>query len=108
MTAVTSVGADCPLTVLEHHVRVAAGWKPYETGFVSHCLVEPWHPAGITPPIRVAIIAIWLVPNVVAYAIVVRWALQRRLASDDRRRMGGRGRRTWVSLPDVPPAARSH
>jgi hypothetical protein len=49
MTAVTSIGADCPLTVLENHFREQAGWGRYETGFISHYLVEPWHPTGITP-----------------------------------------------------------
>ena len=77
MAAVASVGADCPLTDLEAHFRERAGWAPYDTGFISHYLVEPWHPAGITTPIRFGIIAIWLVPNVLAYVVVVRWALHR-------------------------------
>lgn len=77
MTAVTSVGASCPLTVLETRVRQAAGWDTYDTGFVSHYLVEPWHPSGITAPIRVAITAIWLVPNVIAYITVLRWRRHR-------------------------------
>lgn len=74
MTAVTTAGADCPLTVLENHFRERAGWQPYERGFIAHYLVEPWHPSGITPTIRLGIIAIWLVPNLLAYLAVVRWA----------------------------------
>lgn len=76
MTVVTLAGADCPLTVLENQLRARAGWSTYESGFISHYLVEPWHPAGIDVPIRLGIIAIWLVPNVVAYTIVVRWRLR--------------------------------
>jgi hypothetical protein len=77
MTAVTSIGLDCPLTDLENHFRERAGWSRYETGFISHYLVEPWHPSGINTPIRFGIIAIWLVPNVLAYVGVVRWARHR-------------------------------
>jgi hypothetical protein len=77
MTAVTLAGADCPLTDWENHFRERAGWGAYPTGFVSHYLVEPWHPAGINTPIRLGIIAIWLVPNLIAYAAVLRWAHRR-------------------------------
>jgi hypothetical protein len=77
MTAVASVGADCPLTTLEDRFRERAGWPPHRTGFISHYLVEPWHPAGVTTPIRIGIIAIWVIPNVVAYVGVVRWARHR-------------------------------
>jgi hypothetical protein len=77
MMTVTGLGAACPLTVLESQARRAAGWDAYDGGFISHYLVEPWHPAGITPPIRLAIIAIWLVPNTVAYVAVVRWLRRR-------------------------------
>jgi Protein of Unknown function (DUF2784) len=77
MTTVTAVGMSCPLTVLERRARQGAGWDTYDSGFVSHYFVEPWHPSGITPSIRLAIIAIWLVPNVVAYIAVVRWVRRR-------------------------------
>ena len=72
MTTVTALGADCPLTLLENRFRERAGWDTYPTGFISRYLVEPWHPAGITPPIRLAIIAIWIVPNAIAYLTVIR------------------------------------
>lgn len=81
MSVVTGVGMSCPLTVLERRARQGAGWNTYDSGFISHYLVEPWHPAGITPPIRLAIIAIWLVPNIVAYVAVVRWVRRRSLVS---------------------------
>jgi hypothetical protein len=73
MAAVSATGSDCPLTVLETHFRQRAGWSTYDTGFISHYLVEPWHPAGITPIIRAAIVAVWVVPNALAYATVLRW-----------------------------------
>lgn len=77
MTAVTLAGADCPLTVWEDELRQRAGWTTHDTGFVSHYLVEPWHPDGITTPIRIAIVTLWLVPNVIAYARVARVASAR-------------------------------
>lgn len=80
MMAVTSVGADCPLTVWENDFRERAGWDRYDTGFISHYFVEPWHPAGITPSIRAAIIAIWIIPNVIAYSAVIWWVFHRRTA----------------------------
>ena len=78
MTVVTVAGADCPFTVIENHLRRRAGWTTYQTGFISHYLIEPWHKAGITPSIRAAIIAIWIIPNVVAYGMIVQRARRRR------------------------------
>jgi hypothetical protein len=71
MAIVAIAGADCPLTKLEGHFRERAGWQPHENGFVSTYLVEPWHPEGITPGIRLLIILIWIVPNVLAYSLVL-------------------------------------
>ena len=73
---------DCPLTELEDRFRERAGWPPHETGFISHYLVEPWHPAGINTPIRLGIMAISLVPNILAYTVVVRWARHRAPAAN--------------------------
>jgi Protein of Unknown function (DUF2784) len=72
MATVSLAGADCPLTVLENHFRELGGWERYGSGFISHYLVEPLHPAGITPAVRALIIALWVVPNALAYAVVVR------------------------------------
>jgi hypothetical protein len=78
-TAVAGAGADCPMTVLEARFRARAGWASHETGFISHYLIEPWHPAGITRPVRAGIIAAWIVPNVAAYGwLARRWRLGRR------------------------------
>jgi hypothetical protein len=81
MATVAGAGADCPMTVLEARFRARAGWPRHETGFISHYLIEPWHPAGITRSIRAAIIAAWILPNVTAYGVLARrWHLGRRRA----------------------------
>ena len=82
-TAVAAARADCPMTVLEARFRERAGWTPHETGFISHYLIEPWHPAGITRPVRLGIIAAWIVPNMAAYGwIARRWRYGRRRTAD--------------------------
>jgi len=80
MATVAGAGADCPMTVLEARFRARAGWSRHETGFISHYLIEPWHPAGITRSIRAAIIAAWILPNVTAYGVLARRRLARRRA----------------------------
>lgn len=64
--AVNLAGADCPLTDLEQALRAAAGEAPYAGGFIAHYLVEPLHPAGITPAVSLAIYAVALAPNLLA------------------------------------------
>ncbi len=79
MTAVAGAGADCPMTTAEARFRARAGWPRHDTGFVSHYLIEPWHPAGITPRVRTGIIAAWIVPNVAAYGwLARRWVRRAR------------------------------
>jgi hypothetical protein len=71
-------GADCPLTDLEQWLRAAAGQPSYSGGFISHYLVEPVHPAGITPAVSLGIYAVALAPNVLAAALfAVRFARRR-------------------------------
>lgn len=36
----TWLGADCPLTVLENDLRLAAGQSPYGEGFIAHWVGE--------------------------------------------------------------------
>ena len=67
VAAFNLTGSDCPLTVLEQHLRALAGQPSYGGGFISHYLVEPVHPAGITPAVDVAIYALVLVPTLTAY-----------------------------------------
>jgi hypothetical protein len=59
---------ECPLTSLELWLRRAADAPGYSGGFISHYLVEPHHPAGITPGVRVALYVIAGTPNAFAYA----------------------------------------
>ena len=69
--AVNLAGADCPLTDLEQALRDAAGEAPYSGGFISHYLIEPWHPAGITPGVSLGIYAAALTPNLLGAALLV-------------------------------------
>lgn len=80
MLAVTLSGSDCPLTTIEKHFREVAGWSVYRNGFISHYLVEPFHPAGITSGVRIVIIAAWIVPNILGYGLAFR-NVRRRPAS---------------------------
>ncbi len=75
--AVNRAGADCPLTDLELVLRSRAGEAPYGGGFIGHYLVEPMHPGGITPSVQLVIYALAVLPNAVAYALLVRRALRR-------------------------------
>ena len=61
-------GSDCPLTVLEKRFIRRGNQVPYESGFISHYLVEPIHPTGITGRVNLALLSLWIVPTFVAYA----------------------------------------
>lgn len=61
---------DCPLTDLELWLRERAGAPGYSDGFISHYLVEPWYPAGITPGVQVGMYLVAAAPNLVAYAAI--------------------------------------
>ena len=65
-------GSDCPLTVWEKHFLAQAGREPYESGFVSHYLVEPVFPAGIDGRVNLMILAAWMVPTAFAYRRFLR------------------------------------
>ena len=65
--AINLARADCPLTVWEKHFLAQAGREPYESGFISHYLVEPIYPAGIDGRVNLMILAAWMVPTAFAY-----------------------------------------
>ena len=65
--AINLARADCPLTVWEKHFLTRAGREPYESGFISHYLVEPIYPAGIDGRVNLMILAAWMVPTAFAY-----------------------------------------
>lgn len=75
--ALNLANSDCPLTALELWLRERGGRPAYSGGFVSHYLVQPWHPHGVTPAVRLAVYAIAVGPNLVAYAVLCRrWYVQ--------------------------------
>lgn len=78
--AVNLAGADCPLTDLEQALRAAAGEAPYRGGFISHYLVEPLHPAGMTPAVSRLVYSVALAPNAAAAAVFGLRAIRRRSA----------------------------
>jgi hypothetical protein len=45
---------------------------PYETGFISHYLVEPFHPAGIDGRVNLVLLGAWMIPTAIAYALPSR------------------------------------
>ena len=72
IVAVNLAGADCPLTDLEQVLRAAAGEAAYSGGFISHYLIEPWHPAGVTPGVSLGIYAVAVAPNALAAVLHLR------------------------------------
>ena len=60
-------GSDCPLTVWETWLLREGGREPYETGFISHYLVEPVYPPGITGRVNFVILVTLTVPITVSY-----------------------------------------
>jgi Protein of Unknown function (DUF2784) len=45
-------GWPCPLTPLEHFLRVAGGGGGYDKGFVEHYLIPVIYPSGLTPGLQ--------------------------------------------------------
>jgi hypothetical protein len=70
VAGVNVAGLDCPLTVAEQHLRTLEGEQPYAGGFIEHYLVEPLYPPGLPPGGSTALLAVALVPNLVAYAVL--------------------------------------
>ena len=69
---VFALGADCPLTIWQKYFIRRAGRAPYEGGFLEHYLVEPLTGSGVTPMVNLAIVTVWVLPTVVAYALLIR------------------------------------
>ena len=64
---VNITGSDCPLTVWEKWFLRHAGQEPYETGFISHYLVEPVYPPGINGRVNFVILVTLTVPITISY-----------------------------------------
>ncbi|WP_423917714.1 DUF2784 domain-containing protein [Candidatus Poriferisodalis sp.] len=71
-SVVNITGSDCPLTVWENWFLRHAGQEPYETGFISHYLVEPVYPSGIDGRVNFVMLLALTVPNALSY-----WRLSR-------------------------------
>lgn len=69
---VNITGSDCPLTVWEKWLVRQAGSEPYETGFISHYLVEPIYRPGINGRVNLVLLGCLVVPITVSY-----WRLHR-------------------------------
>ncbi|MFI8383587.1 DUF2784 domain-containing protein [Pseudomonas sp. NPDC079086] len=65
----------CPLTPLEHSLRLAAGQAGYNGGFVEHYLLPIIYPAGLTPQIQIGLGVFVLLLNGLIYGVLLwqRW-----------------------------------
>jgi hypothetical protein len=70
--AINLTDSHCPLTVAEMNLLRASGRVPYDTGFISHYFVEPFHPAGINGRVNLVLLSAWMIPTAFAYAIPSR------------------------------------
>lgn len=60
-------GWICPLTPWENRLRQAAGQAGYSGGFIEHYLIPVLYPGGLTRGIQIALGALVVVLNLVAY-----------------------------------------
>jgi hypothetical protein len=68
---VTLVGADCPLTSLELWLRERAGEPGYRGGFLGYYVVEPMGLDIDAPSTQVGIYVVALLPNLLAYGLLM-------------------------------------
>lgn len=73
-------GSDCPLTVWEKHFLRSAGREPYDSGFISHYLVEPIYPPGIDGRVNLVLLGAWIIPTAWAYGRFARPSPRRGLS----------------------------
>ncbi|WP_428121721.1 DUF2784 domain-containing protein [Candidatus Poriferisodalis sp.] len=64
---VNITASDCPLTVWEKWFLRQAGDVPYETGFISHYLVEPIYRPGINGGVNFVLLCCLVIPNAISY-----------------------------------------
>ena len=65
-------GWACPLTPLENRLRALGGEAAYTTSFVEHYLLPVLYPAALTREIQIALGALVIAINAVAYGAVLR------------------------------------
>jgi Protein of Unknown function (DUF2784) len=73
------VGATCPLTPLENHLRELAGQQAYPGDFVAHYVLQLLYPEGLTHPVQLLLGAGVLAVNGVVYAAILWRARSGRL-----------------------------
>ncbi len=69
--AVNLAGADCPLTDLELWLRARTGGAAYTGGFLGHYALQPLGVDRASATAQVGIYTVALLPNVVAYTLLV-------------------------------------
>jgi len=69
-------GLACPLTPLEHALRLRGGQAGYEGGFVEHYILPVLYPAGLTRRLQLTLGVVTLVVNVLFYWLA--WRRNRR------------------------------
>ncbi len=65
-------GWVCPLTPLEAFFRGCAGQAGYAGGFIQHYLLPVIYPHNLTRGVQIALGALVLIINLMAYTLVVR------------------------------------
>lgn len=70
--AVEVADAACPLTALEHRLRLLAGTAGYAGGFLDHYLLALIYPAGLTRGMQWMLASAVLALNAVLYARILR------------------------------------
>lgn len=65
-------GWICPLTPLENYFRARAGEAAYRGGFVEHYVMPVLYPVGLTERTQLALAAVVIIVNAVAYGLVLR------------------------------------
>ena len=63
-------GWICPLTPLEHYLRIRAGTTGYSEGFIEHYLLPIIYPNGLTREIQIILGFIVILINLVIYTLV--------------------------------------
>jgi Protein of Unknown function (DUF2784) len=70
--AVVGMGWVCPLTPWEQQLRIAAGQRGYDGGFIEHYLLAMIYPDGLTRPLQIGLAGAVIVINLLAYSVVLR------------------------------------
>jgi hypothetical protein len=84
IAAIFASGSDCPVTRAELWLRARAGLPGYRDGFVGHYLVGPLGLNAHRPAVQAGLFAIAVVPNVLAYGLLLRRAVHGRVRAAGR------------------------